>query len=342
MKTIRKEALSMLNDKSYKGIKLIYNKTNKLIVSKNISKIAFKYIWALARLLLLLGLSFLILNPIFVKIATAFKDISDYADPTVFYLPKHPTLKYLFTMLDFLKYWPTLIRTLIFTAGNAFLQTIACTMVAYGIARFKYKGRGVVFSLIILTLVVPSQTTLIPLFLQFKNFSIFSLFTLAPSGGVSIINTYWPFLILSATALGSKNGLFIFMLRQYFKNMPKVLEEAAYIDGCNSFKTFYKIMLPNAIPMIITVFLFSFVWVWNDNLYTSFFAPNLKIMATLLDGIGWRISYYLGSTTFDSTGLMDSIYGSVGVLLHIIPIIILYIFAQKHFVQSIERSGIVG
>lgn len=298
--------------------------------------------WSIFRALLILSLAFLILNPVFVKVMTAFKDVSDYSDPTVLYIPKHVTTEYLRTMLNFLDYGSTLLKSLLFTGGNALLQTMSCALVAYSLARFKYRLRGVVFGLVILTLIVPAQTTLIPLFFQFKHFSLVNCFVLQPSGGVDLINTPLPIILLSAAGLGLKNGLFIFMLRQFFRNMPIVLEEAAYVDGCGPAKTFFHIMLPNSITMLVTVFLFSFVWVWNDNLYTSFLAPDLGIMSTLLTDLAWRISYYLGTSMTSSSGLLSSIYGSVGVLLHMIPILILYAFTQRFFVQGIERSGIVG
>jgi len=303
-------------------------------------------LWFIIRTLLIASLAFLILNPVFIKGITAFKDVADYADPTVFYIPKHPTTEYLKTMLEFLDYAPTLLRSLAFTTINALLQTLACAFTAYSLARFKYKLRKAVFIMVILTMVVPSQTTLIPLFLQFKFFdirNILSALLLAPpSGGTDLINTPWPILLLSMTALGLKNGLFIFIFRQYFRNLPVVLEEAAYIDGCNPMRAYFSIVAPCSVTMLVTVFLFSFVWIWNDNLFTSYLAPDMGIMSSKLNGIGWRIGYYLGSTALDSTGFLSSVYGSVGVLLHMIPVLLLYIFAQKFFIQSIERSGIVG
>ncbi len=312
-------------------------KTEKKIALSKCGTLA----WELFRAAVIISLAFLILNPVFIKIMTAFKDIQDYSDSTVIYIPKHLTTQYFSTMLQFLNYRSTLIKSLAYTAGNALLQTLSCALVAYSLARFKFKLRGFVFALVILTMIVPSQTTLIPLFFQFKHFGLKNCFVLQPSGGIDLINTAFPMLLLSASGLGLKNGLFIFMFRQFYKNMPIVLEEAAYVDGCGCVKTFVRIMLPNSLTMMFTVFLFAFVWVWNDNLYTLYLAPDLGIMSTQLTDLGWRISYYLG-TSQSSTSLLGSIYGSVGVLLHMIPILLLYIFTQRFFVQGIERSGIVG
>ena len=121
--------------------------------------------------------------------------------------------------------------------------------------------------------------------------------------------------------------------------MPKELEEAAYMDGCSIFGTFRRIMLPGATHMLVTIFLFTFVWGWNDYLYTAFFAQSMDIMAARIYNIGYRINCVSG-TSFDY--LLEGIYNNCAMILHMIPLIILYIFAQKFFVQSIERSGIVG
>jgi multiple sugar transport system permease protein len=301
------------------------------------------WIWSIVRLLLILGLGYLILNPVIVKLSVAFKDIADYNDPTVLYIPKHFTVEYIQIYMDFIRYWQILFKSILFTSMSSILQTMACTLVAYGIARFHYRGRGIVTALIIASIVIPSQTVLIPLYIQFKSFSLDSLFSMIPGEeGISLLNTYWPFIILSFSGLGIKNGLFIMIFRQHFKNMPKVLEEAAYIDGCGPLKTFIRIMMPLAVPMVVTVFLFSFVWVWNDNYYTSFFGQDLGIMSTALNGIGQRISYYILGSSMDSSSIFVALYSSIATLLHMVPLILLYAFAQKYFVQSIERSGIVG
>lgn len=141
--------------------------------------------------------------------------------------------------------------------------------------------------------------------------------------------------MLSVTANGFKNGLYIYILRQYFTNVPNVLEEAAYIDGCNIFKTFYKIMLPGAMPMLITVFLFSFVWQWNDYYYTVILAPNLPTLTMNI--------YGLTSTLLGGAGsYWQEIVKAPQTLMMMVPLIILYIFTQRYFVESIEKSGIVG
>ena len=154
--------------------------------------------------------------------------------------------------------------------------------------------------------------------------------------GVSLINSPAPFILLSVTALAFKSGLYIYMLRQFFVNMPRELEESAFIDGCGNFKTFYRIMLPNAIPIIITVLLFSFVWQYNDYNYSIVLAPDLPTMPMKILALQRKMALManMSETAFLSQSPLF--------LLLVTPLLILYIFTQRFFVESVTRSGIVG
>jgi multiple sugar transport system permease protein len=217
---------------------------------------------------------------------------------------------------------------------------MSCTLVAYGVARFQFRGRGLVMAMVIFTLIIPPQTVLLSLFLQFQYFSPLSILSLGMSlKGVNMIGTPWPLILLSATAVGFKNGLYIFMLRQHFKNLPKELEEAANIDGCGAFRTFIQVILPGARPMLASILLFSFVWQWNDYFYTTILTPGMKIFTTVISGVGSNIARADGQVIGN---MQNMLYDSATYILFIIPLVILYLFTQKSFVQSIERSGLVG
>ncbi len=211
---------------------------------------------------------------------------------------------------------------------------------AYGISRFRFRGRNLILGMVIFTLVIPPQTVLLSLYFQFQYFSPLSIFSLGMSlQGANLIGTPWPLLILSATAVGFKNGLYIFMLRQHFKNVPKELEEAASIDGCGAFQTFFRVILPGAKPMLSSILLFSFVWQWNDYFYTTTLTPGMKIFTTVISGVGHNIARGDGQVIGN---MQNMLYDSAAFILFIIPLIVLYLFTQKGFVQSIERSGLVG
>jgi multiple sugar transport system permease protein len=134
------------------------------------------------------------------------------------------------------------------------------------------------------------------------------------------------------------------MLRQFFMGMPKELDEAASIDGCSPLQTFMKVMLPNAVPMMVTIVVFSLVWYWNDYYLSSMFFNNnpplsqkLTELSTLLDFSGQVTTITKQELVFLKEGIL-----ACGCLVTILPPLILYIFAQKFFTEGLERSGIVG
>lgn len=308
----------------------------KHIEQKTLRRKGYTYIWKLMRFVLLVGLSFMILYPVFVKFSASLKSTADMMDSTVVFIPKNPTLQNYKIVLNSVNYALTLLMTVLFCLIQSLLQLASCSLVAYGIARFKFKGHKLLFGMAVLTLIIPPQIILLPLYIRFHFFGITNIFQFSGIfSGVDLINTYWPFLLLSGTALGFKNGLYIYLLRQHFKNMPMALEEAAYIDGCGPFRTFLRIMLPGSVPMLVTVFLFSFVWQWNDTVYSGIFFPEIPTLANKLYGMVF-------TTMGAGTTLMSAVLESPKFFLLITPIVILYLFTQKLFVQSISRSGIVG
>lgn len=308
----------------------------KHIEQKTLRRKGYTYIWKLMRFVLLVGLSFMILYPVFVKFSASLKSTADMMDSTVVFIPKNPTLQNYKIVLNSVNYALTLLMTVLFCLVQSLLQLASCSLVAYGIARFKFKGHKLLFGMAVLTLIIPPQIILLPLYIRFHFFGITNIFQFSGIfSGVDLINTYWPFLLLSGTALGFKNGLYIYLLRQHFKNMPMALEEAAYIDGCGPFRTFLRIMLPGSVPMLVTVFLFSFVWQWNDTVYSGIFFPEIPTLANKLYGMVF-------TTMGTGTTLMSAVLESPKFFLLITPIVILYLFTQKLFVQSISRSGIVG
>ena len=294
-------------------------------------------VWAVLRTILLIGIAFLILYPLFVKVITAFKGAEDLYDPTVQFIPKHFTLDNFKAVWIGVNYPITFLRTVGYVLLLSLLQLASCTMVAYGVARFRFPGQKILFALVIFALVIPPQMILLPLYLRFHWFNPAQIFNFGGTlTGITLTGSIWPFVLLSATAVAFKNSLYIFMLRQHFKNVPVVLEEAAYIDGCGDFKTFYRIILPGAVPMLVTVFLFSFVWQWNDYYYTQVLAPMLPMLNVEL------MSLDFSNLSSLATNLQSSMLSAPKFLLLIAPLVILYLFTQRFFVESIEKTGIVG
>ncbi len=357
-----------------------------------------KIVWFVFRLVLLVGISYIVLFPFFSKIAGSFMAPDDFVDATVKLIPKNFTLDIYTAIWSEKDYMSAFTNTLFLSLMSALLQTFSCCLISYGLAKFKFKGNGLVFMAVILTLAIPHQTLYLSMSQKFLNFDIFGIFQLLNGGGIDFINkiptflrdkallneetivtiekaittvfqsidiipsdtsgvwsifmdgkgimlknSYWPFVILSITGLAFKNGLYIFMLRQFFRGVPDELEESAYIDGSGIMRTFFTIIIPLSVPMMITVFLFSFSWQWTDNFYTGLFftsrsttwlmpdlltTPPTSLQTKFGDHAGWN---FYSAAISNTAGIMI-----------IAPLIVMYLFCQRYLVQGIERSGLTA
>lgn len=309
-----------------------------------------KVVYMIFKIILLVGISYVILYPYISKIFGSFMTKSDFEDVTVILLSKHPTLdqyKYIITENG---YFRALLNTFIISLSVAIIQTLVCALIAYGLAKFKFKGNNIVFLLVIFTMMVPREAVEFTMSMYFTYFGTNNpLGILLKSLGVigqGLTNTFYPLYILSVTGLGFKNGLFIFMLRQFFKGVPDELEESAYVDGSSTFRTFFSIIIPLSIPMLITVFIFAFSWQWTDDFYISssmFFTQDYLNKADSFKLIS-SIATVPPSLSLEAAKLemySSAILGTATILIAI-PLIIIYLFVQNYIVQGIERSGIVG
>ncbi len=302
-------------------------------------------LWSIVRGVIIIGICFTILQPLFVKLSVSFMSERDLFDSGVKYIPKHFTLNNYKLALTGMDYWKSLLRTFALSGGVAFLQLCSCMLAAYGFARFRFPFKKLLFGCVILMLIVPPQIIMLPLFMHFRFFDILGIVKAVKGSPISLLDSYWPFIIQAITCTGFKNGLFIYMLRQFFKGMPRELEEAAFVDGCTKLGTFVKIIVPSAVPMMVTIFLFGFVWQWMDSFYTSLYLKGTNVIPVALDSLAASVyreySNYGGSMNFISPGYI-SMMNNTGTILAMVPLIILYLICQRYFVEGIERSGIVG
>ena len=296
-------------------------------------------IWFLFRFLLLLGVSYVILYPFYAKIAGSFMSPEDFVDVTVRLIPKYPTLEQYKAIITDNGYFQALFNTFTLAGSCAVIQTFICSLIGYGLAKFKFKGNGVVFLLVIFTMLIPHSTLQYALFMEFRYFDIFGIVGLFNGEGINLLNSYWPLLIMSLTGLGFKNGLYVFLLRQFYKGIPDELEESAYLDGSGTFRTFVQIILPLSVPMLITVFMFAFSWQWTDNFYTELFfiaGTGPKLMPEIV-----KVPKSLDVTFAGGTLYSSAIQNTCGLMI-ILPLIVIYLFAQRYIMEGIERSGITG
>ncbi len=301
------------------------------------------------RFILMLGVSYVILYPFIAKIAASIMNPDDFVNVTVKLISKAPTLDQFKYIILENKYLEALLNTTIISLLCALAQMLICSIVAYGIAKFKFKMNNAIFLAVVFTMLVPHEVIQFAMYRQFVEFDVLWIRQLL-SGQIipqlnilswngNLLNTDWPLAILSLTGLGFRNGLYIFMLRQFYKGVPDELEESAYIDGSGVFRTFFTIIIPLSVPMLITVFLFAFSWQWTDNFYTELFYRGGEAKILMPDIV--KVPKSL-STDYPGTDMYNSaIYNTAGLLI-ILPLVIIYLFCQRYLVQGIARSGLTG
>lgn len=292
-------------------------------------------IWSFFRGAILLGFGFIIMYPVIYMISCTFRESLDMNDPSVMWIPKHFTSDVLKDTIKAMDFGNTLKNTLFLNVGCSVVQVISCSVTGYGFARFEFKGKNFLFLIVIMMILVPPQIISLPLYTQFMNFGIGTF-------RINLIDNMLTMYLPAITANGLKSGLMILIFRQFFRGLPRELEDVAYIDGCSPFRTFITIMLPNTLPAVLTVFLFSVVIYWNDYYTSSVYFHNTKTLALVLENLDNELKKYLfGSAEVQISQREQIVWKEAGCLLSITPVLIVYVFLQKYFTESIELSGII-
>lgn len=304
-------------------IPLLLTKTRNLIFGIEVDK---GLLFKLFLYVLLIDTAFIYLNPILTMISTMLKNSSDLTNPSVVWIPNElymGVLQDAWEKLDYVKGFAvsTGLSTLV-----ALLQTISCAVAGYAFARLRIPGKNFWFFCLLITFIVPPQVTILP--------------NIIVANRLGWMQTLFPIVLPAVFGHGLKGALFVIIYRQFFSTQPKELEEAARIDGANVWTIFRKVMLPLAKPAMIVVFLFSFVWTWNDFYLPSMYLYNTEYQPLSL-GIS-SISHQLNleAETTGPTVFQDSIKMATGFLM-IMPLLILYMFTQRWFVEGVERTGLV-
>ena len=305
-----------------------------------------KWIWNILRTVVLIGLCFMILYPVLQLLTRSFMGTADMNDGSVVLIPRPFSMENISLAWQMLDYPGSLAVTLLVVTTATVLQTLCCLLAGYGFARFDIPLKRLLFAMVIFTIVVPPQLYMASTYLHFKSFDIFGLFHMITGQPLNMINSYWPIFLLSLTGNGIKNGLFIYIFRQNFRNMPKEIEEAAYVDGAGHLRIFGGIMVPNAVATVVTVMLFSFVWTYNDNVVSGMLTGSSHLLSVQYLYIADLTNLILKDWDIGDALSYNPIYmmclKSAGVLLVILPPVLLYLVMQRFFVESVERSGLVG
>ena len=294
------------------------------------------------RALLMFGLCFMIIQPMVNRFAMSFMEENDLYDSTIVVLPRHVTLKNYVDVAALTNFPESMVNTLWISILMSVCQVISTTLVAYGFARFEFPLKKFWFACVVALIIIPPQTIQSALYMTFSKFDILGIFKATTGDTLSIRTSIWPYIMMCLTCMGLKDGLYIYMLRQYFRSVPESLEEAAYVDGCGTMHTFLKIMLPDAVPIIASCFLFSFVWQWTDLFYSRNFLSGYTLYAVQMSTMTTRMGRYYSTSLTDAITVTNGRslqLISIAVLFCCIPLIILYCFTQRTFVESLAMTG---
>lgn len=320
-------------------------KAKRVIIKKKIGA----FVLAFFRTIILFGLCFVIILPIFEKISAAIRDVSDITNPNVIFIPENFSWFNIQFAIELLDYTHTFWNTLLVAIGCTLLQILSTALAGYAFARLKFWGRDIIFYLVLLTLVVPNEALHRSRTLFLVSSSFF---------GVKLIGNVLSMFLISLFGQGIRSAVFIFLFRQFFKGVPIELEESAQVDGAGVLRTFWSVMLPNARGAIVTVSLFSFVWQWNDYYFgqlLGYTEDTLPLLGVKLGAGSEKIRTIINTWIMEgrdvvkgiavedaSDPLFVSLITNTGALLMMLPLIIGYLFVQRQFVESIERTGITG
>jgi multiple sugar transport system permease protein len=293
----------------------------------------------LMRSVLLFGLCFVILFPTIQQLSMALRAPEDVNNPAVVWVPENWSLMNLKIAATVLDYTKAVLNTFRLSVVAMVLQLASTALAGYAFSRLSFKGSNVVFLFVLITIIMPPQALSLAQYLYFKDLGL-----LGEEGAIYL---------MSGLGMGIRSGIFIYIFRQFFKGLPKELEESAIIDGAGVFRTFLSVMLPNARGALVTVGLFAFVWQWNDAYYVKIFEVSTQDFPLLTmrllnaaEGMYAALHYtggldLIGQDVWENP-LFLALISNVAALLMMLPLLVMYLFVQKQFVESIERTGIVG
>ena len=282
---------------------------------------------------LLICIGFIYLNPILQMLSKSFMNLDDLLDSSINWIPSKFILSNYAQAAKSMDFWASLGKSIILAGVPTLCNLISCAIIGYGLARFEFPFKKVVLAVIVFTFILPSQVTMIPTYALYSQ--------------IGILGTILPFVVPPLLGMGINAPIFILIFWQFFRQVPKVLIEAAQIDGAGYFKSFFRISLPSATPAFITDGLFSFVWYWNESYLTEMYVSGVMTksgwtsLVIQLDNFASNYNTYATTAASGATSINEAINMS-GTMLSILPLLLMYFVLQRYFVESIDKTGITG
>lgn len=282
--------------------------------------------------LLLIGISFIFLYPILKMLSKSFMGLEDLMDPTVVWIPTKFVFKNYQKASEVLNFWKSFGDSLKVAILPTLCAVASSSIIGYGFAHFDFPGKKIWMALLIGIFLLPTMLMSIPTYVIFKN--------------LNMLGSLKAYIYPALTGFGLRQSVFILIFYQFFKVIPRELSESAEIDGASEVGIFLRIAVPMSIPAFIICILYSFVWYWNETaLASTYFQSNITTLQMALSSFKstYELLYPSGSVGIGSAAeAFNQGVLFAGTMLTILPLLILYAFTQKWFVESADRSGIAG
>lgn len=275
---------------------------------------------------ILINVAFIYIKPILYMMTTMIKDARNILDPTVIWVPTSVYLGHLREASAWLSYGESIAISVALAASVSVLQVLFCAIAGYAFARLDFPLKKMWGVLLLFTFIMPPQVTILPTIMLFKEFGW--------------LNTFLPMVVPALFGHGLKGAMFVIIYRSFYSQLPKELDEAARIDGSGAFRMFFRVMFPISRSATVVVLLFSFVWNWNDFYFPSLFmftAEHVPLSITLARMAG---EMALAEGAGEITVYAEALKMAASFLI-VMPILFMYLFAQRWFIEGVERTGLV-
>ena len=259
--------------------------------------------------------------PFLYMLTTSIKSLSDLNNPSVYWIPPNPSISAYRYAAPIMGYLDGLIISGWTSVTAAVAQTLVGAMVSYGFARLRFPAREALFAFMLFSVVIPTQTIMIPQFMLYSK--------------LTWTNTHIPLVVPAFLGWGIRGGILLIVYRQFFRSLPYELEDAARVDGAGRIRTFWQIMFPLAKPAILVVLVFSLTWTWNDLSVPWLVIKNREMMT-----LPQRLEIFYMFTDYYWEYVPENVW-MAACLLVVLPVLAVYVLAQRHFTQSIDRTGLV-
>lgn len=281
---------------------------------------------------LLIVMSFAFLYPFIYLLLKSLQSPDDVLNPTVGLIPTSLYFDNFVKAFKTLGFFKALGQSAYLAIIPTILQVVSTSFVGYGLAKFKFKGKKIVFGFIIASFIIPPQILMIPTYVTYSK--------------LNLLGSVLTFALPAMFAQGLKNAIFILLFYEFFIMLPRELDEAAMLDGASRFKIFFKVAIPLSVTIFIVAFIFSFVWYWNETYLTSLYIRDASTLPMQLSRFAESYrSMYANSAGGGAGGYTDKLNDAIymaGTLISILPLLIMYFILQKWFVKGIDKTGLGG